>query len=271
MSDKTNPTDQIPTHILPANLPAIPPEQLSHLLSNPQIMSMFYERAKNMMWSMVQYKELQMLYSCALKEIQTKFEILDTEFKLEYNRNPIASISTRLKRTESVMDKLERKGLPFNLTTVEENIHDMAGIRVICSYIDDIYLIADALLRQDDITLVQRKDYIENPKENGYRSLHLIVEVPVFLTNHKKQMKVEVQIRTIAMDFWASLEHQMKYKQAIPEEEAIIRELRECADVIRQTDERMLAIRRRIEAAADAPSEEEVLFDKLARLDIPIV
>jgi putative GTP pyrophosphokinase len=219
---------------------------------------------------MVQYKELQMLYSCALKEIQTKFEILDTEFKLEYNRNPIASISTRLKRTESVMGKLERKGLPFNLTTVEENIHDMAGIRVICSYIDDIYLIADALLRQDDITLIQRKDYIENPKENGYRSLHLIVEVPVFLTNHKKQMKVEVQIRTIAMDFWASLEHQMKYKQAIPDEESVIRELRECADVIRETDERMLAIRRRIEAAADAPSEEDVLFDKLARLDIPI-
>ena len=132
MSENNNPPV---SRILPAGLPAIAPEQMAHLLSNPQIMNMFYERAKNMMWSMVQYKELQMLYSCALKEIQTKFEILDTEFKLEYNRNPIASISTRLKRTESVMDKLERKGLPFNLTTVEENIHDMAGIRVICSYI----------------------------------------------------------------------------------------------------------------------------------------
>ena len=252
------------------NFPALPPEQLSKLLSNSGMMNALYDRAKSMMWSMVQYKELQMLYSCALKEIQTKFEILDTEFKLEYNRDPIASISTRLKRTESVMDKLERKGLPFTLAAIEEHIHDMAGIRVICSYIDDIYLIADALLRQDDITLIAKKDYIEHPKDNGYRSLHLIVEVPVFLTNHKKPMKVEVQIRTIAMDFWASLEHQMKYKQEIPDERAIMDELRDCAAVIRETDERMLAIRRRIEAAADAPTEEEVLFEKLARFDIPI-
>ncbi|MBO5510183.1 MAG: GTP pyrophosphokinase family protein [Oscillospiraceae bacterium] len=252
------------------NFPTIPPEQLAQLLSNDHVMNALYDRAKSMMWSMVQYKELQMLYSCALKEIQTKFEVLDTEFKLEYNRNPIASISTRLKRTESIMDKLERKGLPFNYTSIEEHIHDVAGIRVICSYIDDIYLIADALLRQDDITLIARKDYIEHPKDNGYRSLHLIVEVPVFLTNHKKPMKVEVQIRTIAMDFWASLEHQMKYKQEIPDEKAIMDELKDCADVIRETDERMLAIRRRIEAAADIPTEEDVLFDKLARFDIPI-
>ena len=251
-------------------LPALPPEQLVQLLTDENVMNALYDRAKSMMWSMVQYKELQMLYSCALREIQTKFEVLDTEFKLEYNRNPIASISTRLKRTDSVMDKLERKGLPFTLASVEENIHDMAGIRVICSYIDDIYLIADALLRQDDVTLITRKDYIKEPKENGYRSLHLIVEIPVFLTNHKKVMKVEVQIRTIAMDFWASLEHQMKYKKDIPDEADIMRELRECAAVISATDEHMLAIRRRIEAAADAPSEEELLFEKLARLDIPV-
>ena len=259
----SNPSKNVP-------LPALPPEQVLGLLTDENVMSVLYDRAKSMMWSMVQYKELQMLYSCALKEIQTKFEVLDTEFKLEYNRNPITSISTRLKRTDSVMDKLERKGLPFTLASVEENIHDMAGIRVICSYIDDIYLIADALLRQDDITLITRKDYIESPKENGYRSLHLIVEVPVFLTNHKKPMKVEVQIRTIAMDFWASLEHQMKYKKDVPDEADIMRELRECAAVIRETDERMLAIRRRIESAANAPSEEELLFDKLARLDIPV-
>ena len=120
------------------NFPAIPPEQLVDLLRQSPIMNAFYDRAKTMMWSMVQYKELQMLYSCALKEIQTKFEVLDTEFKLEYNRDPISSISTRLKRTESVMDKLERKGLPFTLESIEKNIHDMAGIRVICSYIDDI-------------------------------------------------------------------------------------------------------------------------------------
>ena len=255
---------------LNSNFPALPAEQLDDLFRQSPLLNSFYDRAKTMMWSMVQYKELQMLYSCALKEIQTKFEVLDTEFKLEYNRNPISSISTRLKRTESVMDKLERKGLPFDLESIEAHIHDMAGIRVICSYIDDIYLIADALLRQDDITLIEKKDYIEHPKGNGYRSLHLIVEVPVFLTNHKKPMKVEVQIRTIAMDFWASLEHQMKYKQDIPDSEAVIAELRDCAAVIRETDERMLAIRRRIEAAADTPTEEEVLFDKLAKLDIPI-
>ena len=253
-----------------SKFPALPAEQLDDLFRQSPLLNSFYDRAKTMMWSMVQYKELQMLYSCALKEIQTKFEVLDTEFKLEYNRNPISSISTRLKRTESVMDKLERRGLPFTLAAIEEHIHDMAGIRVICSYIDDIYLIADALLRQDDVTLIARKDYIEEPKPNGYRSLHLIVEVPVFLTNHKKSMKVEVQIRTIAMDFWASLEHQMKYKQDIPDSEAVIAELRDCAAVIRETDERMLAIRRRIEAAADMPTEEEVLFDKLAKLDIPI-
>ena len=252
------------------SFPAIPADQLVNMLRESPMVNALYDRAKAMMWSMVQYKELQMLYSCALKEIQTKFEVLDTEFKLEYNRNPISSISTRLKRTESIMDKLERKGLSFTLASIEEHIHDMAGIRVICSYIDDIYLIADALLRQDDITLIERKDYIEHPKDNGYRSLHLIVEVPVFLTNHKKPMKVEVQIRTIAMDFWASLEHQMKYKQEIPDGDSIIAELRDCAAVIRETDERMLAIRRRIEAAADAPTEEEVLFDKLARFDIPI-
>lgn len=252
------------------NFPALPAEQLDDLFRNSPLLNAFYDRAKTMMWSMVQYKEMQMLYSCALMEIRTKFEVLDTEFKLEYNRNPISSISTRLKRTESVMDKLERKGLPFNLESIEAHIHDMAGIRVICSYIDDIYLIADALLRQDDITLIEKKDYIEHPKENGYRSLHLIVEVPVFLTNHKKPMKVEVQIRTIAMDFWASLEHQMKYKQDIPDSEAVIAELRDCAAVIRETDERMLAIRRRIEAASDSPSEEEVLYDKLSKLDIPI-
>ena len=229
-----------------------------------------YNRAKTMMWSMVQYKELQMLYSCALKEIQTKFEILDTEFKLKYNRNPIASISTRLKRTESIVEKLHRKNMPVTLDHIEKHINDMAGIRVICSYIDDIYLIADALLRQDDVTLIERKDYIENPKENGYRSLHLIVEVPVFLTETKKPMRVEVQIRTIAMDFWASLEHQMKYKQDIPDATWVMNELRDCAAVIRETDERMLAIRRHIEAATDVPTEEEELLARMAKFDVPI-
>ena len=242
------------------NFPAIPPEQLVDLLRQSPVMNAFYDRAKTMMWSMVQYKELQMLYSCALKEIQTKFEILDTEFKLEYNRDPISSISTRLKRTESVMDKLERKGLPFTLASIEENIHDMAGIRVICSYIDDIYLIADALLRQDDITLIARKDYIEHPKDNGYRSLHLIVEVPVFLTNHKKSMKVEVQIRTIAMDFWASLEHRIRYKVDFEVPEDLNRELFDAAQRIAEVDEDMQRIHERMlllarQSGVDTPPE----------------
>ena len=120
------------------------------------------------------------------------------------------------------------------------------------------------------MTLIERKDYIENPKENGYRSLHLIVEVPVFLTETKKPMRVEVQIRTIAMDFWASLEHQMKYKQDIPDAAWVQQELRDCASIIRETDERMLAIRRHIEAAADVPTEEEILLERMAKFDVPI-
>ena len=234
------------------------------------VATMLYDHTKKMMWSMVQYKELQMMYSCALKEIQTKFEILDTEFKLQYKRNPISSISTRMKRTESIMEKLMRYDCPFTPESIEENINDVAGIRVICSYIDDIYQIADALLKQDDVTLVKRKDYIQNPKPNGYRSLHLIVKIPVFFADRKKEMKVEVQIRTVAMDFWASLEHQMKYKKDIPEQENVIAELKECADAICAIDEKMLSIRRRLEEAEDAPSEEEILFEKISKLDLPI-
>ena len=173
-------------------------------------------------------------------------EVLDTEFKLEYNRDPISSISTRLKRTESIMDKLERKGLPFTLAAIEEHIHDMAGIRVICSYIDDIYLIADALLRQDDITLIEQKDYIKNPKANGYRSYHMIVEVPVFFANRRQNMKVEVQLRTIAMDFWASLEHQLRYKKDAEFTEEMANELYECAKMSADLDIRMEKVRKGI-------------------------
>ena len=154
---------------------------------------------------------------------------------------------------------------------IEKNINDVAGIRVVCSYIDDIYYIADALLRQDDIKLISKKDYIESPKPNGYRSLHLIVTVPVFLADEKKEVKVEVQIRTIAMDFWASLEHQLRYKKDVPGEVDLYRQLHECADVIADTDRRMLQIREKIEAAEDVPTEEELLFDRLRRLDMPLV
>ena len=211
-----------------------------------------------------------MMYSCALKEMQTKFEVLDTEFKLKYNRNPISSISTRLKRSESIMEKLTKNNFPISIESIEQNIHDVAGIRVICAYIDDIYKIADALLKQDDVTLIERKDYIKNPKPNGYRSLHIIVSIPVFFEEKKKNMKVEVQIRTIAMDFWASLEHQLKYKKDIDDEQDVIAELKACADVISETDEKMLNLRQRLEEAEDIPTEEDILFDRLRRLDVPI-
>ena len=168
------------------------------------------------------------------------------------------------------MTKLDRYGYRFSLENIEKYIQDAAGIRVICSYIDDIYGIADALLEQDDITLITRKDYIIHPKPNGYRSLHLIVEVPVFFAKFKKSMKVEVQIRTIAMDFWASLEHQLKYKQNIPNQQAIVKQLRECADVISMTDQKMIGIRQQIEAVSDAPTEEEILLEKLSRMDMNV-
>lgn len=248
----------------------VPADSIAQMLMNSGAMDMVYHRTKQMMWSMVQYKELQMMYACALKEMQTKFEVLDTEFKLKYKRNPINSISTRLKRSESIIEKLTKNHFPVTLESVEKNIHDVAGIRVVCAYIDDIYQIAAALLKQDDVTLIDRKDYIQKPKPNGYRSLHLIVSVPVFFEEKKKNMKVEVQIRTIAMDFWASLEHQLKYKKDVADEQEVIAELKACADVISETDEKMQNLRKRLEAAEDIPTEEDILLDRLRRLDVPI-
>ena len=140
-------------------------------------------------------------------------KVLNTEFASQYNRNPFESIRCRLKKPVSIVEKMKRKGLDISIENIEENLTDIAGVRVICSFPEDIYTVSELLTKQDDITLIQRKDYIENPKENGYRSLHLIVEVPIFLEHKKKMMKVEVQLRTIAMDFWASLEHKLKYKK----------------------------------------------------------
>lgn len=232
--------------------------------------SAMFDKTKRMMGTMIDYKELMMMYTCAMKEVQTKFEVLSTEFKVRHQRNPITSITTRLKRTSSITEKMTKLRKPFTLDSIEENIHDIAGIRVICNYIDDIYMIADALLKQDDVTLIEQKDYIANPKPNGYRSLHLIIKVPVFFADQRRDMKVEVQIRTIAMDFWASLEHQLKYKQEIPEQEEIVARLKACAETINATDEEMLKIRKQMEEAADIPTEEDLLFEKFSRLDMPI-
>ncbi|MEE1043758.1 MAG: GTP pyrophosphokinase family protein, partial [Clostridia bacterium] len=153
------------------------------------------------------FRQFMMMYNCAIKEVQTKFEILNDELSTMHNRNPIEIIKSRIKTPESIIEKLYRKDFPLSMESVLENINDVAGIRVICSFVDDIYQVAQMLVNQDDVKLVEVKDYIKNPKDNGYRSYHMIIEVPVFFTNRKQYMRVEVQLRTIAMDFWASLEH----------------------------------------------------------------
>ncbi len=190
------------------------------------------------------YRELMAYYKCAMMEVETKFNVLNQEFSVQYGRSPIESIRSRLKEPTSISDKMQRGGYPLTIESLEENLCDVAGVRVICSFIEDIYTLAECLLKQDDVTTVNIKDYIKNPKENGYRSLHLIVEVPVFLAHKKKPMKVEIQLRTIAMDFWASLEHKLSYKKDAPNSQALISELKECADMSAQLDERMEAIRK---------------------------
>lgn len=194
------------------------------------------------------YNRLMAYYRCAIMEVETKFNVLNEEFSLRYDRNPINGIKSRLKRLDSIKEKIERKELPISLESIEENINDVAGVRVVCSFIDDVYLLADALLNQDDITLVEKKDYIANPKPNGYRSLHLIVTVPIFLEHEKRIMKVEIQLRTIAMDFWASLEHQLCYKKECDFTEDMAQELLECAELSSQLDARMDALRDHVEA-----------------------
>ena len=193
--------------------------------------------------------ELMAYYRCAIMEVETKFNVLNEEFSLQYDRNPIENVKSRLKSTDSIIRKLKKKELPFSLEAMQENINDVAGIRVICSFPEDIYMLADCLLNQDDIKLITKKDYIKNPKKSGYRSLHLIIEVPIFLKNEKRYMKVEVQLRTIAMDFWASLEHKLRYKKNISPEEAeiISKELLECSEISATLDKRMEDIRNRIE------------------------
>ena len=223
--------------------------------------------ASGLMDAVLDYKELMLEYTCAIRTVKAKLETLDTEFALRYSRNPISSIHTRLKSQTSIMQKMARKHIPITRQNIEDNLNDIAGIRVICSYIDDIYLIADALTAQDDIDLLEKKDYIENPKPNGYRSLHLIVRVPVFFSDTKKHVKAEIQIRTIAMDFWASLEHGIKYKKSGENAEEIIAGLKECADVISATDEKMMNLRLQMDEVKADPTEAEIILEKLKRFD----
>lgn len=192
---------------------------------------------------MQNFSKLMAYYRCALMEIETKFNVLNEEFSLRYDRNPINSIKTRLKSFQSMRDKLQRKGIDLAVNSIEENLNDVAGVRVICSFTDDVFMLAEALLKQDDITLVEAKDYINNPKPNGYRSLHLIVTVPIFLAHEKRLMKVEIQLRTIAMDSWASLEHQLRYKKDYAFDERMANELLRCAELSCELDARMDALR----------------------------
>ncbi len=198
------------------------------------------------------FKDTEMLmtyFRCAMLEVETKLKVLNEEFRLRHERNPIASISTRLKSMESIDGKLRRKNLPITLSAIENELTDVAGIRVICGFLDDIYMLADCLLEQDDIKLIARKDYIKNPKPNGYRSLHLIIEIPIFLQSEKKYVKVEVQIRTVAMESWANLEHRLRYKKDLSPEllERVNQELLECAQRSETTDRKMQEIRNILE------------------------
>ncbi len=194
-----------------------------------------------------QFQQVMMMYTCAIREVKTKLEVLNDELSVRNQRNPIEMIKSRVKKPMSIVEKLQRRGLPISLESMVDHLDDVAGIRVICSFLDDIYEVADMLVRQDDITVIAIKDYIKNPKPNGYRSYHMIVEIPVFFSDCKKPMRVEVQIRTIAMDFWASLDHQLKYKKEVVNEKEISEELRQCAEVIAQTDQKMYEIRQKIE------------------------
>ncbi|MBR3823981.1 MAG: GTP pyrophosphokinase family protein [Lachnospiraceae bacterium] len=194
-------------------------------------------------------KQLMTYYNCAMLEIETKFRVLSQEFSLEQDYNPIETIKSRLKSMDSIVEKLQRKGLPLELESIENNLKDVAGIRVICPFLSDIYRMASCLVEQDDIVVIEKKDYIKNPKKNGYRSLHLIVETPIFLQKEKRLMKVEVQFRTIAMDFWASLEHRMHYKKNldVKMQEMLVAELRDCAEESANLDIRMETVKDYIE------------------------
>ncbi len=191
-----------------------------------------------------EFNTMMAYYRCALMEIETKFNVLNEEFSLQHDRNPINGMKSRLKSLPSIKNKLEKKNLSFSIENIEANLNDIAGIRVICSFPNDVYTLSEALLNQDDITLVRSKDYIKNPKPNGYRSLHLIVSVPIFLAKEKRPMKVEIQLRTIAMDFWASLEHQLRYKKDFDFTEDMAKELLYCADLSAELDTKMEDLRR---------------------------
>lgn len=192
------------------------------------------------------FSRLMAYYNCAMMEVETKLRVLNEEFSVVQDRNPIQSIKCRLKTPDSILEKLGRRGFEQSLSSLEKNLNDVAGVRIICPFEADVYDIATSLINQDDVNLIQKKDYIKKPKPNGYRSLHLIVEVPIYLAESKRNIKVEIQIRTIAMDFWATLEHQLRYKKNNHLPEAISAELLECAHISKELDRRMDGLREEV-------------------------
>ena len=192
------------------------------------------------------YTTLLTYYDCAIDEIVTKLNILNKEYSLNSEQNPIDSIKSRVKSIDSIVEKAYRKNIPFTIEAIKENIRDIAGVRVICNFPEDVYKIRDGLLNQDDVTLIEEKDYIKKPKQNGYRSLHLIIETPIYLSNGKKNMIVEVQIRTIAQNFWAALEHQLRYKKNIDEKKSISLALKLLAEESASIDTKMELLKKRI-------------------------
>lgn len=213
-----------------------------------------------------EWKRMQLIYQSALKEIGTKLEILNSEFQLAHCYNPIEHITSRIKSPESIAKKLRHQGRPVTVENIVRYINDVAGVRIICSFTSDIYRIAELIRRQSDVTVLKIKDYLNNPKENGYSSYHMIVSVPIFLAETTVDTKVEIQIRTIAMDFWASLEHKMYYKFEGNAPENIRRELKECADLVSFLDRKMLAINEEIQKYSEAEPDREVLSEQLKGL-----
>jgi putative GTP pyrophosphokinase len=197
-----------------------------------------------------EWRELIFIHESAIEEVNTKLKILNNEFKIIHDHNPIEHIKTRVKKPDSIIEKLERKGYEVNIENAKTKINDIAGIRIICSFTDDIYKILEMIKSQDDIEVLRVKDYIKNPKENGYRSLHLLIQLPIFLSSQARMTKVEIQIRTIAMDFWASLEHKIyyKYKNDAPDE--IPEKLKESAEMIKKLDQQMLDIKKELDQYA---------------------
>jgi putative GTP pyrophosphokinase len=201
-----------------------------------------------------QFQQIMMIYESAIKQIETKLDILNKESSVNRTRNPISTVKSRIKSPESIAKKLEKKGLAITFESMMKNLNDIAGVRIVCSFTSDIYRLAEMIGQQNDITVLSVKDYIKNPKRSGYKSYHMIVTIPIFLSDRAVETKVEIQIRTIAMDFWASLEHKIYYKFEGNAPEYISKDLRECSAIVSMLDAKMLSLN---EAILQAKKEQD--------------